>query len=83
MDVSDREGIALLGAHSCGKCHADISGIDGYWISPIRYFLSLDISERQKMDNYDYIFLSNDYYVNLIDNKYVYETKGNQHYYKN
>lgn len=31
MDLSDREGVALMGAHSCGRVHAENSGIDGSW----------------------------------------------------
>lgn len=31
MNLSDREGVALMGGHSCGRLHAEISGIDGSW----------------------------------------------------
>jgi len=31
MGLTDREGVALMGAHSCGRMHAEISGIDGSW----------------------------------------------------
>lgn len=31
MNLSDREGVALMGGHSCGRLHAENCGIDGSW----------------------------------------------------
>eukprot|EP00484_Ammonia_sp_Unknown_P013314 CAMPEP_0197052490 /NCGR_PEP_ID=MMETSP1384-20130603/26967_1 /TAXON_ID=29189 /ORGANISM="Ammonia sp." /LENGTH=317 /DNA_ID=CAMNT_0042485239 /DNA_START=204 /DNA_END=1157 /DNA_ORIENTATION=- len=31
MDLSDREGVALMGAHSCGRLHAENCGLDASW----------------------------------------------------
>eukprot|EP01084_Bolivina_argentea_P180068 311083_1 len=31
MDLSDREGVSLMGAHSCGRLHAENCGLDASW----------------------------------------------------
>lgn len=38
MGYSDREIVALSGAHTLGRCHADRSGFDGPWVvNPTRF----------------------------------------------
>lgn len=38
MGFSDREIVALSGAHNLGRCHADRSGFDGKWVNnPTRF----------------------------------------------
>lgn len=38
MGFSDREIVALSGAHALGRCHRDRSGFDGPWVvNPIRF----------------------------------------------
>lgn len=33
MSLTDREAVALMGAHSCGRLHSNVSGIEGSWTS--------------------------------------------------
>jgi len=38
MGFSDREMVALIGAHTIGRCHRDRSGYDGPWtLTPLRF----------------------------------------------
>jgi len=38
MGFTDREIVALIGAHSVGRCHTDRSGFDGPWTkSPLMF----------------------------------------------
>lgn len=31
LGLTDREGVALMGAHSCGRLHSNVCGLDGSW----------------------------------------------------
>ncbi len=45
MGFSDREAVALIGAHCLGRCHTDRSGYDGPWTNAPTTFSNLYFKE--------------------------------------
>jgi len=63
MGFTDREIVALLGAHALGRCHTDRSGYSGPWTnSPVTF--------------------SNDYFVQLLENKWTPKKWNGPHQYE-
>jgi cytochrome c peroxidase len=56
MGFNDQEIVALSGAHSTGRCHADRSGFEGPWsFSPITFsnmYFKLMLSEKWDKRNW-------------------------------